>query len=307
MRVLITGATGFIGRHLAARLAGEHEVIGLVRRVPSPPIPGVRYVTQDLTAPLDLAQLPARIDAVIHQAALIEADTAAQQSDLEAAPFLVNVVATWRLLRYAAAAGAQRFIHASTGGVYGCRDTPFREEDPFNPMDLYSLTKSQAELAVRHRPGPDDGTETGADHRKMVKVILRYFFPYGPGTPNPIPTYVTRALDGTPIPIPTNRKPHFNPIHIDDAVTATVGALALDADTTLNIGGREITSFAAIAEMAAGDAGRTPVFTEQPDDEVIPYYRADLVADCSKMQHLLGITPQVPLAAGIAQLVDALR
>ena len=70
MRILVTGVTGFIGNHLAARLAGEHEVFGLARRLPASPIPGVTYVLQDLTAPLDLAQLPAQLDAVIHQAAL---------------------------------------------------------------------------------------------------------------------------------------------------------------------------------------------------------------------------------------------
>ena len=154
------------------------------------------------------------------------------------------------------------FIHASTGGVYGCRDRPFVETDPFNPLDLYSLTKSQAELAVRHTPTP------------FPKIILRYCFPYGMGTPNPIPTYVQRAFVGEAIAITANRKPHFNPIHIDDAVEATVRALALQEDTVLNIAGSEITTFAEIAEFAAQRAGRQPNFTLLADDEVIPYYRA---------------------------------
>ncbi|HXF64549.1 MAG TPA: NAD(P)-dependent oxidoreductase [Caldilineaceae bacterium] len=289
MRVLVTGATGFIGRHLAARLAAEHEVIALARRPPRSPIAGVRYVSQDLAAPLDEARLPGRIDGVIHQAALIEAEAAPD----DALPFLVNVVATWRLLNYARRAGAHLFLHASTGGVYGCGNRPFVEEDPLNPMDLYSLTKSQAELAVQHTP------------TDFPKIILRYFFPYGPGTPNPIPHYVRRALRGEPIRLRAGHGPRLNPIHITDAVEATMRCLAPGQDMVLNIAGTEVTTFAAIAELAAAQVGRRPVFETIPDSEVLPYYRADLVADISRMQRTLGFTPQVALAAGIAELADA--
>jgi nucleoside-diphosphate-sugar epimerase len=288
MRVLVTGATGFIGRHLLPRLAAEHETFGLVRRLPADPVAGVNYITQELTEPLDKTRLPQQIDAIIHQAALIDTD----QTTNDAAPFLANVVATWRLLNYAKQAGVRCFVHASTGGVYGCRDRALVEDDPFNPLDLYSLTKSQAELAVRHTP------------TSFPKIVLRYFFPYGVGTPNPIPAYVQRAIRGETIRINPNRKPHFNPIHINDTVEATMRALALPEDTTLNIAGSEITTFAEIAEFAAQRAGIQPNFTLLADDEVIPYYRADLVASIDRMQCALNFTPQVPLATGLAALVD---
>ncbi len=291
MRVLVTGATGFIGRHLLPRLVSTHETIGLVRRPPTLPIPGVTYITQDFVEPLDSARLPQQVDAIIHQAAHIDTDSASASGN-DAAPFLTNVVAPWRLLRYAQQAGVRSFVHASTGGVYGCRDHPFTEDDPFNPLDLYSLTKSQAELAIRHTWTP------------FPKIILRYFFPYGAGTPNPIPSYIQRAIHGEAIGISANRKPRFNPIHIDDTVEATLRALALQEDTTLNVAGSEITTFAEIAEFAAQRVHRQPNFTLLADDEVIPYYRADLVANISAMQRTLAFTPQVKLATGLAALVD---
>lgn len=287
MRILITGATGFIGRHLVQRLADDHEIIAMVRRVPRELHAGVRYVEQDLRNPLDRSQLPDTLDVIIHQAALIDADDAPDEL-----PFHVNVIGVWRLLRYAADAGVQTFVHASTGGVYGCHQQPFVETDPPNPMDLYSLTKAQAELAVQAAPG--------AFHR----IILRYFYPYGVGTPNPIPTYIERALTGEPIQVLASGGPQLNPVHISDAVEATVRVLALQEDITLNIAGTEVTTFREIAVAAAGRAGRSPNFQEIPDEAAPPYYQADLVADTAFMRETLKFMPQVSLQEGLTELID---
>ena len=181
MKILIAGANGFIGRHLLERLAGTHELFALVRQAPVQPPTGVEYIAQDLGQPLNLARLPNQLDAIIHQAALIDTE----QFD-DSLAFRVNVEATWNLLRYAENAGVRTFVHASTGGVYGCSNRPFVESDPFTPMDLYSLTKAQAELAVQAAPGD------------FHKVVLRYFFPYGKGTPNPIPRWVEQSRSGRP-------------------------------------------------------------------------------------------------------------
>ena len=286
MRILITGASGFIGRHLVERLAPIHEVYALVRQPPGTPHPAVHYCYQNLTQPLDQRHLPTQLDAIIHQAAVIDTE----KTD-DASPFLANVVGTWRLLAYAEAAGVQTFVHASTGGIYGCSQQPLRESDPPNPMDLYSLTKAQAELAVQAACG------------KFHKVVLRYFFPYGIGTPNPIPSYVRRAVRGEPIEILASGGPLLNPLHISDAVELTVQALNLEQSAAVNIAGAEVTTFAAIAEMAAASVGRQPIFQQQPDETAIPYYRANLVADISRMTALFPTPLAVPLQQGIAELV----
>lgn len=286
MRILITGASGFIGRHLVERLAPIHEVYALVRQPPATPHPAVYYCYQTLTQPLDQRQLPTQLDAIIHQAAVIDTE----KTD-DATPFLANVVGTWRLLAYAEAVGVQTFVHASTGGIYGCSPHPLRESDPPNPMDLYSLTKAQAELAVQAACG------------KFHKVMLRYFFPYGIGTPNPIPSYVRRAVRGEPIEILASGGPLLNPLHISDAVELTVQALNLEQSATVNIAGAEVTTFAAIAEMAAARVGRQPIFQRLPDETAIPYYRANLVADISRMTALFPTPLAVSLQQGIAELV----
>ena len=121
MRILITGATGFIGSRLVSQLAPTNEIFALVRRRPEIAEPNVRYVIQDLCLPLDRARLPSKLDAIIHQAAVIDTEDALS----DRVPFEVNVIATWRLLEYAAAAEVDVFVHASTGGIYGCSKQPF--------------------------------------------------------------------------------------------------------------------------------------------------------------------------------------
>lgn len=287
MRILITGATGFIGRHLVERLAPTHELFALVRQVPPTSQPGVHYLCQDLAQPLDHHQLPQQLDAIIHQAALID-----NKIGDDALPFLVNVVGTWRLLDYAAAVGVKTFVHASTGGIYGCSRKVLRESDPPNPMDLYSLTKAQAELAVQAAPGD------------FHKIVLRYFFPYGVGTPNPIPSYVRRAVRGEPIEILASGGPLFNPLHITDAVEATIQTVDLKHSATINIAGRQVTSFAEIAQIASNAVGRQPIFRYIPVAAAIPYYRANLIADTRQMAHLLPLVSYTGLPTGIAELVS---
>jgi len=289
MKILLTGANGFIGRHLLERLAETDEIYALVRQAPHQPLPGIAYIAQDLSQPLDTGRLPSQLDAIIHQAALIDTE----QFD-ESLAFRVNVEATWSLLRYAAKTDVRSFVHASTGGVYGSSNRPFVESDPFNPMDFYSLTKAQAELAVQAAPGD------------FHKVVLRYFFPYGLGTPNPIPRWVQRALSGEPLQVLQSGKPAFNPLHISDAVEATLRTLRLQQSATLNIAGTEITTIQSIGEMAAQMAGRQATLELIPDGAAIPYYRANLVADIARMQQLLAFVPAITLKQGIAQLVDQL-
>lgn len=290
MRILITGANGFMGRHLVQRLVGEHQLYALVRRPPAQPHPQVTYLIQDLAQPLDLAQLPGQLDGIVHQAAQIDTE-----GGDDALPFLVNVVGTWRLLTYAATAGVRIFVHASTGGVYGCSSTILHETDPVNPMDLYSLTKAQAELAVQSAPG------------SFHRVLLRYFFPYGVGTPNPIPQYVERAVQGKPVKILQGGGPHFNPLHISDAVTATVRSLALTESQIINVAGQETTTFGEIASLAGRLAGQDVSFTYIPDQEAIPYYQSDLIASTQRMQRLLQVKAHVDLQTGIQELVDHIK
>ena len=115
--------------------------------------------------------------------------------------------------------------------------------------------------------------------------------------------WVARAVAGEPLQILHSGTPAFNPIHITDAVEATLRALNLQQSTVLNIAGVEITSIRALAELATRLAGRVPNFELIPDAAAIPYYRANLVAEIGQMQARLAFTPQIKLREGITALL----
>lgn len=175
MRVLVTGATGFTGGHLAAMLAARgHEVRALVRSkslarfaASSLPAAGVVPAEGDLLSPEALARACAGVEVVYHIAA-----TYREAGQPDSAYRAINVDGTRHLLEAALAAGVSRVVHCSTGGVHGhIAHPPANEDAPFNPGDVYQDTKLEAEQLARRF-----GTERGLD-----VVVARPIGIHGPG------------------------------------------------------------------------------------------------------------------------------
>ncbi|MEP6591086.1 MAG: NAD-dependent epimerase/dehydratase family protein [Gemmatimonadota bacterium] len=179
-RLLVTGADGFVGRHLVrtARADG-HQVIAAVLPGTSPipewtdaavgPI--VEVVRADLTRPADLDRL-ARVgaEAIVHLAAI--ASGAAARHD-PAGAMQVNSVGSLQLLQAFAAAGERpRLLFVSTGEVYGPgHDGPIPESAPLNPVSPYAESKRAAEAALAEVDGEG----------RVPTIIVRAFPHSGPG------------------------------------------------------------------------------------------------------------------------------
>lgn len=147
--ILVTGASGFIGKALAAALAPRHQVICLSRRAPG--LADLPYVRGDFGAFEDLRQLDAYpIDVVIHLAAVTG-------GCLERDGILVNVEGTRCLMRYLMDRGCKKFVMASSIAAVGFQNTKFRpvqlpisDEHPCLDRDGYGLSKYLMEEVTRY-------------------------------------------------------------------------------------------------------------------------------------------------------------
>lgn len=168
----VSGAGGFVGRHLALRLLAEGCRVTCLVRSGNPGVDELRaagavIVVGDLNQPEGFEESLRGVDWVFHLAAAYRDGGTRSESFRR-----VNVDATAALLQMSARAGIRRFIYCSTVGVHGdCRGRLLDEEAPFAPHEEYGRSKVSAEKLIRDRM-PDLGFEV---------VIVRPVGVYGPG------------------------------------------------------------------------------------------------------------------------------
>jgi UDP-glucose 4-epimerase len=281
MKVLLTGAAGFIGRHALESLERDHDVYPLVRAAPDETRD---WILQDLTRPLDRSLLPERIDAVIH---LAQSHRYREFPDGAEDVYAVNVASTFRLLEYARGAGARSFVLASTGGIYGYSYEALLETAPANPLNFYLTSKHVAEsLLVNYQAF-------------FETVVFRFFFVYGRGQgPMLVPTLLEKVRKGDQISIAGRPGQRINPIHVADAVKAFLPALELGRSDVFNIAGEEVVSIrelVAVIEEATGEAAHVR--------HIDPEHEGDLIGENSRMRDVLGVHPKVSLLEGIRSML----
>ncbi len=219
--ILVTGATGFIGRRIVARLVerGE-EVRRLVRPGPnSQPsgLPAVHFVTGDITDPESLKAACDGVDMVVHTVAVIrEKGPATFQS--------INVQGTQNVVKAAEEAGVRKIVHLSAIGV-----------GP-EPRFPYLRSKWQAEEAI-------------IDSR-MRHVILRPSLVFGPGDEF-VNALAATIRVGPVVPFIGSGKARFQPIHVED-VARCVDMVLVNSSyngETIEIGGPDILSYREITDL----------------------------------------------------------
>jgi UDP-glucuronate 4-epimerase len=311
--VLLTGAAGFIGSHLAERLLslGE-EVVGLddlddyyppetkrrnlegARRFG----PAFDFVEGDVRDGKLLAGLFAgkKFDAVVHLAA--RAGVRPSLAD----PLLyadVNVGGTIQVMEAARAAGVRRFVLASSSSVYGV-DTPapFREDAPcLRPVSPYAASKRAMEYFARvfhELHGPD-------------VACLRFFTVYGPRQrPDMAIHKFARLIEaGRPVPFFGDGGSQRDYTYVDDAVSGTLAALYRSRGFEVyNLGESRTVSLRELIGLLEKALGKPAKLDRQPDQPGdVPLTSADL----SKSRRMLGYQPSVPVEEGLARFVRWLR
>jgi nucleoside-diphosphate-sugar epimerase len=254
-KILVTGAAGFIGRHLVQKLSSEgYSVAALVRSMPPSRSPGlqddIRYFTGDLRNYEDLISAFSAFepDAVIH---LVTYYAVMHRADEIGVMLDTNVKGTINLLEAAKESGSVKlFINTSTCAVYEPKNGLITEADPVRPQNLYAMTKLQAEEACSYY----------SEAFRLPCVTLRLFPPYGPGDHERrlIPYVIGSILKKIP-PTLTTGKQEWDFVYVDDIVNAYLAVLKSypfeEAHATFNIGTGQAVSIRTVVEKIRSDLG----------------------------------------------------
>ena len=173
-RILITGATGFVGNRLLAMLKDKgHECRAAIRRPSSAvDVPVESIVVGNIDAHTDWTQAVNDVDVIVHLAARVHIMN--DQAENPLVEFRkINLDGTRSLAEAAASAGVKRFVYISTIKVNGEATTnqPFTSQDDPSPSDPYAIAKWEAEKALQ-----EISRETG-----LEVVVVRPTLVYGPG------------------------------------------------------------------------------------------------------------------------------
>jgi nucleoside-diphosphate-sugar epimerase len=276
-RVLVTGATGFTGGHLARSLAGGGAAVRALvrdRGRAAASLSGIELVEGDLTDAAALGRAVEGVDVVYHIAALYRA------AGLDDAVYrAVNATAVRLLIEQAAAAGVRRVVHCSTVGVHGDIEHPPANEDaPLAPGDVYQDTKLEGERLAR-----EAAARTGVE-----VVIARPTGIYGPGDRRLLKLF--RGVARRRFVVLGRGDIWYHLTYIDDLVEGfrLCGTVPAAAGRTYILSGPEVTTLNELVAITADVAGTTPLPVRLP---VWPFWLAG--AACEALCKPLGVEPPI--------------
>jgi nucleoside-diphosphate-sugar epimerase len=302
-KVFVTGATGFIGRHLIQLLADEGYYVGILVRSPASFSNGggMKNVTSfigdvrhydDLKTAFSAFKPDAVIHLVTYYAVMHRADEIGVMLD-------TNVKGTINLLEAAKESGTVRlFVNTSTCAVYKQKKQHLTEDDAIKPQNLYAVTKLQAEAACSFY----------AEMFNLPCVTLRLFPPYGPGDKDRrLLPYVIGCLQKKIPPNLTTGKQEWDFVYISDIVSAFLKALRaspfMEMHEIINIGTGEPLSVRFVVEKIKKDMGSdTDLLWGSVEHRVNEVWNNS--ADISKAQKILDWSPQIGIGDGLKKTVE---
>lgn len=308
-KVLVTGAGGFIGSHLAERLveAGasvralvHYNAMGTRGWLDgSPQAETMEIISGDVTDSDSVGRAVAGIDTVFHLAALIAIPYSYQ---VPRAYVRANIDGTLNVLQAAREASVRRIVHTSTSEVYGtARRVPIDETHPLQGQSPYSASKIAA----------DKMAEAFYCSFNLPVAILRPFNTFGPrqSARAIIPTILAQCLSGGVVKLGS-----LHPTRDLNFVANTVDGYLLAGEVpgavgqTIHLGsGREI-SIGDLVELLARLVGCKPRI--ETDARRIRPEKSEvdrLVADPSRAKEILGWSPRVSLEEGLKRTVEWMR
>jgi len=253
-KVLVTGASGFVGSALCGYLIKRgHNVIGAARKLPVSPVPGVDYqIVGDLgTSAAWSDDVFSGVEIIIHCAARVHVMNEYVQDPLKEFR-RINVKGTETLARLAANAGVRRLVFLSSVKVNGessSLSSPIDEMSPTNPKDYYGISKLEAEKSLLNI----------ADETGLETVILRLPLVYGPGVRGNFLKLLKMVDRGVPLPFSliNNLRSLININNLTDVVWVCLTDPRAAGSTYMVSDGEDISTVQLIIKMA--DALERPV------------------------------------------------
>ena len=314
LRVLVTGANGFIGRASCADLSSRgYRVLAAVRNSPGTDVFALPHalVMGDIDEETDWKSALIGIDVVVHLTARVHLmrDTAA---DPLAEYRRVNVALTVNLARQAAAAGVRRFVFISSikvNGEVSPVGQPFAADDIPRPLDPYGVSKLEAELALLQL----------ARHTAMEVVIIRPVLVYGPGVKANFRAMMQWIVKGIPLPLGalSNRRSLVAIDNLVDLIATCLHHPAAANEIFLASDGEDLT-VTGLLQRTAEASGRTARLLPVPmfilrwgarilgKDAVIRRLCDTLQVDITKTRCLLGWVPPVSVDNALRKTVKQL-
>jgi dihydroflavonol-4-reductase len=315
MTVLVTGATGFTGGHLARHLAARgHRVRAVVRPASLPKRDaldraGIEVVSGDLADPSSLRRACDGVEVVYHIAA-----TYREAGQPASAYTAVNVDGTRHVMEAARVAAVRRVVHCSTGGVHGhIAQPPANEDAPLAPGDQYQRTKLEGEQVARRAGQAGD----------LEVVIVRPIGIYGPGDLRFLKMF--RGIARRRFPMLGSGRVFYHLTYIDDLVAGfrLCGETPAAAGRTYLLAGPVYTTLAELVDTMARELEVPPPRVRLPIWPVwlagalceavcvplriepplyrrrVDFYRKSRAFDTSRARRELGYNPSIDLTTGI--------
>ncbi|AIE59408.1 NAD-dependent epimerase/dehydratase family protein [Bacillus methanolicus] len=305
MKVLVTGAAGFIGSHLCEELLRNKDVekvVGIDFFIgPTPPKmkkdfllhvsenPKFEFIRDNLlTMPLE--NIISRVDAVYHLAAIPGVRSSWGDDFKHYIDY--NILATQRLLEACKNLNIKKFIYASTSSIYGEKYGAVSEDQLPEPLSPYGITKLAGEHLCR----------VYEKYFGLPVVILRFFTVYGPRQRPDMAfhRFIRQLLKNEPVTIFGDGKQSRDFTFISDCARATASVLNSDkaVGQTINIGGKERASVLEVLDVLEEitDLKAKRIFLEQPAGEPKHTW-----ASISKAKKLLDYNPVTGLKEGLKQ------
>lgn len=304
--ILVTGATGFVGRALCAALIKSGPIRIVVRNVAGEsPVDGVDVVRGELSATADWSAAMAGVVAVVHCAARVHV-----MNDDAVDPLAefrrINVEGSLQLARQAAAAGVRRFVFLSSIKVNGEQTDPgrpFTADQAPGPLDPYGISKMEAEAALRAL-----ARETG-----MAVVIIRPPLVYGPAVKGNFLAMIRALWRGIPLPLGAVTANRRSLVALDNLVDLIVTCIdhPAAANQTFLVSDAEDLSTAALLRRMGQQLGRPARLLPVPvgvlrlaatllgRPGIAQRLCGSLEVDIDKTRHLLGWSPPLSVDEGL--------